>query len=166
MKLGLTRRLLLRCCGNADRAVGAIGRRFWPSRTGIEYHTSGRMQDIQMVRSRYQDPVLRCLRFFWSCCGSDGPFQVIPTGTVLDSRYLCHFWRMSFAPLHDFVNRQPSKPDDIAINLLIQHLRLLVCRCRELLTLLVRIRSICLYCGARSLQWAGAAARAQGCTPK
>ena len=32
------------CCGNADRAVGAIGRRFWPSKTGIEYHTSGRMQ--------------------------------------------------------------------------------------------------------------------------
>lgn len=24
--------------------------------------------------------------------------------------------------MHDFVNRQPSKPDDIAINLLIQHL--------------------------------------------
>ena len=37
-------------------------------------------------------------------------------------RYLCHFWRQSLAPVHDFVNRQPSKPDDIAINLLIQHL--------------------------------------------
>jgi hypothetical protein len=29
------------CCGNANRAVGAMGRRFWASKTGIEYHTSG-----------------------------------------------------------------------------------------------------------------------------
>jgi hypothetical protein len=48
--------------------------------------------------------------------------MVIPTGLILDSRYLCHFWRASFEPLHDFVNRQPSKPDDIAMNQLITHL--------------------------------------------
>eukprot|EP00614_Pseudopedinella_elastica_P009289 CAMPEP_0172594540 /NCGR_PEP_ID=MMETSP1068-20121228/13956_1 /TAXON_ID=35684 /ORGANISM="Pseudopedinella elastica, Strain CCMP716" /LENGTH=1535 /DNA_ID=CAMNT_0013392633 /DNA_START=209 /DNA_END=4816 /DNA_ORIENTATION=- len=83
------------CCGNADRAVGAIGRRFWPSKTGIEYHTSGRMQDMQMV---------------------------IPSGMILDGAYLCHIWRLEFAPLHDYVQRQPSHPDDIAINLLIQYI--------------------------------------------
>jgi len=83
------------CCGNADRAVGGIGRRFWASKTGIEYHTSGRMQDIQMV---------------------------IPTGMIIDRGYLCHFWRRAFEPLHNFVNYSPSKPDDIAMNLLVQHL--------------------------------------------
>ena len=83
------------CCGNADRAVGGIGRRFWASKTGIEYHTSGRMQDIQMV---------------------------IPTGMIIDRGYLCHFWRRAFEPLHNFVNFSPSKPDDIAMNLLVQYL--------------------------------------------
>jgi hypothetical protein len=48
--------------------------------------------------------------------------MVIPTGLILDRGYLCHFWRRAFAPLHDFVNRSPSKPDDIAMNLLVQHL--------------------------------------------
>ena len=65
-----------------------MGRRYWAGRTGIEYHTSGRMQDLQMV---------------------------IPTGLVLDARYLCHFWRRSMAPLHDFVNRQVRRVLEIEV---------------------------------------------------
>ena len=41
---------------------------------------------------------------------------------ILDGAYLCHIWRLEFAPLHDYVQRQPSHPDDIAINLLIQYM--------------------------------------------
>jgi hypothetical protein len=48
-------------CGSADRAVGAMGRRFWPSKTGIEYHTSGRMQDLNFVNLSHMDNVLLCL---------------------------------------------------------------------------------------------------------
>jgi len=83
------------CCGNADRAVGVIGRRFGASKSGITYHANTRMHDLQMV---------------------------LPTGMIIDRGYLCHFWRRAFKPLHDFVNYSPSKPDDIATNLLIQYL--------------------------------------------
>jgi hypothetical protein len=48
--------------------------------------------------------------------------MVLPTGMILASSYLCHFWRAMFAPLHSFVNRSPSKPDDIAVNMLMQFL--------------------------------------------
>ena len=37
------------CCGNADRAVGVLGRRFWPSTTGIEYLATARNSDFHMV---------------------------------------------------------------------------------------------------------------------
>jgi hypothetical protein len=48
--------------------------------------------------------------------------MVLPTGMIIDRGYLCHLWRRAFEPLHNFVNYSPSKPDDIAMNLLVQHL--------------------------------------------